>query len=190
MDGAPGGVRRPRGALPPGCPPDCYRTLVQLAHRAGARVIVHAGGEPLRRTIEEGPFLVKPDVRTELELQGMPVRSAEEIVRAGKKVIEQGVEACLISHQITGDILVTRDEVWEFEARVPLATFKNLVGADDALVGGLLAALLRGATLVEATRYGMAAAVASAGVEEKLCLDPGAIRRELDHVGVHRRGNG
>ena len=178
------------GALPPRCPPDCYRTLVQLAHRAGARVVVHAGGEALQRTIAEGPFLVKPDVRTELELQGMPVRSAEEIVRAGKKVIEQGVEACLISHRITGDILVTRDGVWEFEARVPLTTFKNLVGADDALVGGLLAALLRGEPLVEAARYGMAAAVASAGVEEKLCLDPGAIRRELDHVGVRRRGEG
>ncbi len=176
------------GTVPSGCPPDCYRTLVRIAHTAGARVVVHAGGEPLARTIEEGPFLVKPDVRAELQLGDMPVGTAGEIVRAGKKVVEQGVGACLISHHVTGDILVTRDGVWEFEARVPLTTFKNLVGADDALVGGLLVALLRGERLVEAARYGMAAAVATAGIEEKLCVDEAAIRRELDHVAVRQRG--
>ncbi len=178
------------GALPPGCPSDCYRTLVQLAQRAGSRAVVHAGGEPLVQAIPEGPFLVKPDVREELALWGMPVSSADEIVRAGKKAVEQGVQACLISHRVTGDILVTRDGVWELEARVPLATFKNLVGADDALVGGLLAALVRGEGLVEAARHGMAAAVASAGVEEKLCLDVNVVRSELDRVVVRRREGG
>ena len=178
------------GSLPPGCSPDCYRTLIQLAHRAGVRVIVHAGGEALVRTIEEGPFLVKPDIREELQLGDLPVGSPEEIVRAGRRVVGQGVEACLISHCVTGDILVTRDGVWELEARVPLATFKNLVGADDALVGGLLAALVGGEGLVEAARYGMAAAVATAEVEEKLCLDPNAVRRELDHVAVRQREEG
>jgi len=178
------------GAVPSGCPPDCYRTLVRIARTAGARVVVHAGGEPLVRAIEEGPFLVKPDVRAELQLGDMPVSTAQQIVRAGKKVVGQGVGACLISHHVTGDILVTGDGVWELEARVPLSTFKNLVGADDALVGGLLVALLRGEELVEAARYGMAAAMASAEVEEKLCLDESAIRRELAHVVVRRGGAG
>ncbi|HAZ30847.1 TPA: hypothetical protein DCY65_04680 [Candidatus Acetothermia bacterium] len=178
------------GALPPGFPTDFYRTLVRLAHAAGVRTVVHAGGEPLARAISEGPFLVKPDIREELQLGDMPVGSPEEIVRAGRKVIGQGVGACLISHRVTGDILVTPDGVWAYEAKVPLSTFRNLVGADDALVGGLLSALVRGADLVEAVRYGMAAAVASAEVEEKLCLDPSAIRRELDRVAVRERGEG
>lgn len=178
------------GALPPGCRPDCYRTLVRLAHQAGAHVLVHAGGAALVETFVEGPFLVKPDIREELQLGDLPVGSPEEIVRAGRTVVGQGVHACLISHRVTGDILVARDGVWEFEARVPLSRFRNLVGADDALVGGLLAALVRGENLVEATRYGMAAAVASAEVEEKLCLNPSAIRRELDYVVVRARGEG
>lgn len=175
------------GSLPPGCSPGCYRTLVELAHRAGVRVIVHAGGEALAQTIEVGPFLVKPDPREDLQFGDMPVGTPEEIVRAGRRVVGQGAQACLISHHVTGDILVTPDGVWELEARVPLAKFKNLVGADDALVGGLLAALSRGEGLVEGARYGMAAAVATAEVEEKLCGDPDAIRRELDHVAVRQR---
>lgn len=142
------------------------------------------------RTIGEGPFLVKPDIREDLRLGQMPVGSPEEIVRAGQWMVGQGVEASLISHHVTGDILVTRDGVWELEARAPLATFKNLVGADDALVGGLLSMLVREGKLVEAARYGMAAALAAAETEEKLCLDTSAIRRELDHVTVRRRSEG
>lgn len=176
------------GSLPPGCSPDCYRELVRLAHRAGAKAVVHAGGEPMVRTIPEGPYLVKPDVREELQLGDLPVETGDEIVRAGRWMLAQGVQAAVISHQVTGDILVTGDGVWELEARVPLTTFKNLVGADDALVGGTLAELVRGADLLEAVRYGMAAAVATAGVEEKLCLNPPAIRHELDRVTVRRRG--
>ncbi|MEW6216868.1 MAG: 1-phosphofructokinase family hexose kinase [Candidatus Bipolaricaulota bacterium] len=178
------------GSLPPGCSPDCYRALVQHAHRAGVRVIVHAGGDALMRTIGEGPFLVKPDVREDLQLGELPVSTPDEIVRAGQWMVAQGVEASLISHHVTGDVLATRDGVWELEARVPLATFKNLVGADDALVGGLLSALVRGEKLVEAARYGMAAALATAEVEEKLCLDADAIRRELGHVTIRRRSEG
>jgi len=176
------------GALPPGCPPDCYRTLTRLAHRAGVKVVVHAGGEPMVRAISEGPFLVKPDVREELRLGDLPVGTGDEIVCAGQWMVAQGVQAAVISHQVTGDILVTGDGVWELEARVPLTTFKNLVGADDALVGGILAALVRGADLLEAARYGMAAALATAEVEEKLCLNPAAVREELPRVVARPRG--
>ncbi len=176
------------GSLPPGCPPDCYRELVRRAHRAGVRTVVHAGGEPMVRTIPEGPYLVKPDVREELRLGDLPVGTAEEIVQAGRWMVSQGVRASLISHQVTGDILVTPEGVWELEARVPLATFKNLVGADDALVGGILVGLTRGLDLLEASRYGMAAALATAEVEEKLCLSPAAIERELPQVVIRPRG--
>jgi 1-phosphofructokinase family hexose kinase len=175
------------GALPPGFPADFYQRLVRLAHAAGVRTVIHAGGEPLARAIGEGPFLVKPDIREELQLGDMPVGSPEEIVRAGRSVVGQGVQACLISHRVTGDILVTPDGVWELEAKVPLSTFRNLVGADDALVGGVLWGLASGQPLLEAVRYGMAAAVASAGTEEKLCLDVNVLRRELDRVTIRER---
>ena len=178
------------GSIPPGCSPDCYRTLVRLARRAGARVIVHTGGEELVSAIGEGPYLVKPDVRGGLRLGEMPLGSLEEVVRAGQTVVDGGSEACLISHHVTGDILVTGEGVWELEARVPLGTFRNLAGADDALVGGLLIGLSRGEALLDAARLGMAAAVATAEVEEKVCSDLTMIRRELDHVTVRRWEDG
>lgn len=174
------------GFLAPGLSPDFYRGLARLAKNRGVKVVVHTGGEALLHTLGERPFLVKPDVREALCLGALPLRTKEEILVAGRRVIQEGVEFCLISHHLTGDILISPDGVWEFEARVPLSTFRNLVGADDALVGGILVGLAQGKDLVESVRYGMAAAIASAEVEEKLCLDPDRIVAEMARAEVRQ----
>ena len=176
------------GILAPGLTPNFYRELARRAREKGVKVVVHAGGEALVRTFGERPFLVKPDVREAPKLGDLPVRTKEEILVAGKEAIAQGVELCLVSYHLTGDILISKDEVWEFEARVPLSTFRNLVCADDALVGGILVGLTQGMDLIESVRYGMAAAVASAKVDEKLCLDRKQIAEEMNQIEVrHQR---
>ncbi len=171
------------GALAPGLPLDFYKTLVERAWARGVPTIITAGGEALTRALPARPFLVKPDVREELVFAGLPVRNLAEIVQAERQALARGVGACLISYHLTGDILLAPQEgPWLLEADVPVTTFRNLVGADDALIGGLVLRLLAGDELREAARYGMAAAVASAKVEEKLCLDPQAIAQELERV--------
>ncbi len=175
------------GAIPPGIPETIYKDLAREAKAAGVKVVVHAGRRPLWEAVKTGPFFVKPDVREELVVGDMPVRTEEEIVAAGKKAVEYGCQACLISHHITGDILITQEGIWEYEAEVPLTKFKNLVGADDALVGGVLYRLTKGDDLLEAVKFGMAAALASAEVEPKLCLAPAVIEHEMRTVEVRRK---
>lgn len=174
------------GVLAPGLDSGFYQELARRAREQGVKVVVHTSGEALLRTFGERPFLVKPDVREALRLGEFPLRTKEEILIAGRRAIQEGVELCLISHHLTGDILISADGVWEFEARVPLSTFRNLIGADDALVGGILVGLSQGKDLIESVRYGMAAAVASAEVEEKLCLDQDRILAEMARVEVRR----
>ncbi|MBC7098009.1 hexose kinase [Candidatus Bipolaricaulota bacterium] len=178
------------GALPPGIPTGFYRELVGLANEAGVRGVVHAGLGALREAMQAKPYFIKPDVREEAEVGGLPARTEEEIIQAGKHAVKQGVEICLISHHVTGDILVTPQGVWDLEARVPLSRYKNLVGADDALVAGVLYRLVEGDSVLDAVRFGMAAAIASAEVEPKLCLVKAAIEQEMQQVVVHRREGG
>ncbi|MGY4707145.1 1-phosphofructokinase family hexose kinase [Candidatus Bipolaricaulota sp. J31] len=172
------------GAVPPGIPDTVYRELTHEAKEAGVKVVLHAGRRPLWEAVKVGPYFVKPDVREELMVGDMPVRTEEEIIAAGKRAVEYGCQACLISHHVTGDVLITPEGIWEYEAKVPLTKFKNLVGADDALVGGMLYRLARGDELTEAVRFGMAAAVASAEVEPKMCLSPAVIEHEMRAVEV------
>lgn len=176
------------GALPPGVPLDFYQELSRRARARGVPVVVHAGGEPMLRALQERPFLVKPDVRETLRFGDMPLRTKEEVIAAGRHAIAQGASSCLISHHLTGDVLVSVDGVWEFEGKVPPSAFRNVVGADDALVGGILVGLKQGMDLVESVKYGMAAAVASAKVDEKLCLEKEKIAKELAQIEVQFRG--
>ncbi|MBC7317732.1 1-phosphofructokinase family hexose kinase [Candidatus Bipolaricaulota bacterium] len=176
------------GALPPGLSPDFYRELARAARERGVPVILHAGGEPMLRAVAEGPFLVKPDVREVACFGDMPMHTEEEVLSAGRKALSLGAHACLVSHHLTGDFLFSPDGIWKFEAKVSPAAFRNVIGADDALVGGILVGLSQGKDLVEAVKYGMAAAEAAAEVDEKLCLEREKIAEKMELIEVQYKG--
>ncbi len=178
------------GSLPPGLPHDFYRQLTLIAAEHQVKVILHTGGHPLKEAIAAGPYLVKPDIREEAIIGDEPVGTEDEIISAGHHALERGAEMFLVSHHITGDILVTRDGVWELDARVTLSELRNLVGADDALVGGLLYQLVAGADLETGLKFGMAAAMASSEAEEKLARNRQAIDAEMERVVVRKREAG
>ncbi len=172
------------GSLPPGVDPDIYRVLAMQARAAGARVVAMAGGPALTRVLAAAPYLVKPDTREHMTVEEMPVVSREEIIAVGRRVVAQGVELLIVSHEVVGDIVITRDGVWEIEGRVRATEFKNLVGADDALVAGVVYKLYTGLPLPDALRFGMAAGIVNAESTEKLCRDITRIEREMERVSL------
>jgi len=175
------------GSLPPGVPLDFYGRLVTIAAERGVKALLHAAGFPLRKGMDAGPYLVKPDIREQALIGDTPVSTEQEIISAGRHALDTGTELFLVSHHVTGDILVTRDAIWELDARVTLSELRNLVGADDALVAGLLYQLEQGADLDRAFRFGMATALASAEADQKLAHSRQAIDAELDRIDVRKR---
>jgi len=174
------------GSLPPGVPDDFYRELAELGKEAGAKVAVSAGGSALAHALPACPYLVKPDIRERLSMEGEDLSTREGIIAAGKGMVACGVEMIIVSHEFTGDIVITRDAVWEIKARVRATALKNLVGADDALLGGLIYKLNQDLGIEEALRFGMAAAISSAESRQKICQDAGKIEAEMAHVSLER----
>ena len=174
------------GSLPPGVRDDFYRELARLAKEAGAKVVISAGGRPLTEALLACPYLVKPDVRERLSMEGTDLSTRAGIISAGKGMVACGVEMIVVSHEFTGDIVITRDAIWEIKARVSATAFQNLVGADDALLAGLIYKLDQKAAVEEALRFGMAAAILSAESREKLCRDPAKIEAEMAHITLTR----
>ncbi len=172
------------GSLPPGVDPDIYRILAEQARDAGARVAVMTGGHALTRVLAAAPYLVKPDTREHLAMAEAPLTTREKIIAAGKKIVAHGVGMIIVSHEVVGDIVISPEGIWDIEARVKATQFKNRVGADDALVAGVIYKLYTGAPLPEALRFGMAAGIANAENEEKLCKDITRIEREMEHVSL------
>jgi len=51
------------GSLPPGVPPDFYAQVARLGKKKGTKTTVDVSGKALKEGLEEGVFLIKPNVR-------------------------------------------------------------------------------------------------------------------------------
>jgi len=174
------------GSLPPGIDPGIYAELATIARDSEAKVVISTGGEPLTRALVACPTIVKPDTREHTLLEGRQLASVDAIIAAGQHVIACGAEMVIISHQVTGDIAITGDAVWEIKTTVPTSLFKNLVGADDAFLAGILYKLAQEAPVEESLRFGLAAGIASAESEKKICEDRARVEAEMQKVTVER----
>ncbi|MFV8782640.1 1-phosphofructokinase family hexose kinase [Microbulbifer sp. SA54] len=156
------------GSLPEGVPPAWYEELLR-AVPAGIRIVVDTKREALRHALAVGVYLIKPNVRELVELVGHELPDDRAIENAAAGIIRHGsAQVVLLSLGRAGVLLVTGDRLERIPA--PAVKLRSKVGAGDAVVGGLLAALSRGSALPEAARFGVAAGAAAVMTEgTELC---------------------
>ncbi|WP_138991090.1 1-phosphofructokinase family hexose kinase [Larkinella sp. C7] len=155
------------GSLPPGLPPDYCAAIAQLAKERNIRLVLDTSGEPLKRAIQEGTFLLKPNLGELASLVGVDKLELEEVEEAARSVIEQGgCELMAVSLGPAGALLVTKENRREHRRgsfRVPAPTVKKqtTVGAGDSMVGGMVFALSQGYSYEEMLRLGVACGTAA-----------------------------
>ena len=145
------------GSLPPGCPADFYKTLME-ATEGRCRCVLDAEGEKLTRGMEARPFLIKPN-RYELELlTGRTLDTLDKLMDADRSCIAGGVEVVAVSMGGEGALILRENEAW----RTPglKNEVKSTVAAGDSMIAGLAAGFGRGYRLEDAFRLGVAAATA------------------------------
>jgi 6-phosphofructokinase 2 len=148
------------GSLPPGAPKDFYGRVAAIARRDGARLIVDTSGDALNLAVEEGVYLIKPNLRELGHLAGKTIEcEAHQKEVAGKIIEKNKSESVVISLGAAGALLVTREGSHRF--RAPVVPIKSKVGAGDSMVGGIALALAQGESLLEAVRMGVAAGSAA-----------------------------
>lgn len=148
------------GGLPPGVPDDLYRTLCDaLEHTT---TVVDAKGAALARTIESSADVVKPSRRELASLVRWIPADLAEVELAARQVLERGaVGALAVSLGGDGALLVERGGATT-RYLAPEVDVASTVGAGDSMVAGIVAGLVAGDDLVEATRLGVAAGSATA----------------------------
>jgi 6-phosphofructokinase 2 len=164
------------GSLPPGIPDDFYARVAKIAKAHGSKLVLDTSGKPLAAALDEGVYLIKPNLRELQELVDAPLADQHEWVAASRKLIEAGrVEVVVLTLGEQGALLVTRDSA--HRARAPDIRPVSAVGAGDSFVGGMVWSLAAGGSLIDAFRYGVAAgsaAVLNPGTE--LCHAPDVAR--------------
>ncbi len=148
------------GSLPMGVPSDFYARVARIGKSIGAKVIVDASGEALEKALQEGVYLIKPNIREFQQLAGQDVMEEPQILDEAKRIIKAGMcEVIVISLGAAGALLVSEEIV---ERMVPpTVPIISKVGAGDSMVAGIALGLSRGKTLRQAVLYGLAAGSAA-----------------------------
>lgn len=148
------------GSLPPGVPTNIYAQIAALAKRKGAKLIVDTSGKALQDAVDEGIFLLKPNLAELSSLAGREEIHAELVDDVAREIIDRGgCEVVVVSLGPAGAMLVSKNEI--IQASPPAVKKRSTVGAGDSMVAGIVWSLSRGWDLKDALRYGVATGTAA-----------------------------
>jgi 1-phosphofructokinase len=161
---APGRLFVLAGSLPSGVPAAFYHEMIAALAERGARVILDTSNAALFAALQGPvlPFCVKPN-RHELEkLTGEALPTIPAVLHAARSLLRRGVGLVVVSLGEQGAIFVGPDAEWH--AYLPVLRCASSVGAGDAMVAGIVAALLEGADLARTARLATAFAAGKLGL--------------------------
>ena len=148
------------GSLPQGVPDDFYARVARMAKVRGTKVVLDTSGPALLAALQEGMYLIKPNLRELRELTGQALMDERSWLEACRALVDTGqAEVVALTLGDLGALLVSRDAA----VRAPALPIEpvSTVGAGDSFLGAMVWALAAGQGLAEAFRYGVAAGSAA-----------------------------
>jgi 6-phosphofructokinase 2 len=148
------------GSLPDGVPMDFFARLAACAKKMNAKLILDTSGEPLRNAMDDGVFMIKPNLGELSFLHGTEELHEADAINAAKDIINKGgCEAMVISKGASGAWLVTKNDVLSSPA--PTVKKRSTVGAGDSMVAGMVLALSHAWPWIDVLQYGIATGTAT-----------------------------
>jgi len=148
------------GSLPPGVPHDFYARVARAGKKRGAKAIIDVSGEALEAALQEGVFLIKPNIREFRGLVDEEIKEESQIKAEAQKMVKSGrCEVLVISLGAAGTLVVS-EELAE-HILPPTVPIVSKVGAGDSMVAGIVLSLARGNPLRESVLFGVAAGTAA-----------------------------
>ncbi len=168
------------GALPLGCADNTYLRCMKSVR--GTNCVLDTSGNALLMALEENPFLIKPNL-PELEmLVGTELHTHRAIQSAARQLIDTGAQNVIVSMGQHGSMLIN-EKITLYAPAIDVVA-RSTVGAGDAMVGGIVAALSNGNDICEAFQNGVAAATASVMTEGTQLIRCSDFKKLLSSVTV------
>jgi 6-phosphofructokinase 2 len=146
------------GNMPKGVNENFYAQMIITLKEKGTKVILDTDGEALRRGVDAGPYLIKPNIHEFGRLVENNVSSVEEIINYAKPY-QNIVEYIVVSMGVRGVVGINRHEY--YLATPPKIKVRSSMGAGDSLVAGIVYAMSEGWTFTDAITMGVACGTAS-----------------------------
>ncbi len=100
------------GSLPPGITVSVYAELIHMANRKGIVTVLDADGEALAAGMRAVPYALKPNIHELEQWCGHRLLTDEDVVSAGRKMINQGVSLLIVSMGERGSIAMNDKEAF------------------------------------------------------------------------------
>ena len=148
------------GSLPLGVPLDIYAQLSKIAKKCNSKFIVDTSGDALKDAVDEGVYLLKPNLEELGLLLGTTNLKINDVEAAAKELISKNnCEIIVTSLGSKGAILITKDQTYTVMA--PKVELKSTIGAGDSMVAGIVFGLSEGKSLEKSLKYGVACGTAT-----------------------------
>ena len=148
------------GSLPRGVPDDFYARMAAMVSGKGARFVLDTSGEALKRALDAGVYLVKPNLREFESVVGRSLRDPAEQEAAAMQLIARGrAEIVTVSLGSDGALLATGAGCRRL--RAPKVKPRSTVGAGDSFVGAMTLGLAQGRTPEDAFALAVATGTAT-----------------------------
>lgn len=131
------------GSIPPCLKNSFYSEIMEMLIGKNINIVVDATGESLLNTLKYKPLLIKPNKRELEEITNLEFKEIDDIRKNAFKLKSLGARNIIVSLGKDGAILIEENgDVIYKEA--PKGQVKNTVGSGDSMVGGFIAALVKG----------------------------------------------
>ena len=169
------------GSLPLGVPEDFYAQIARRAKSEGIRVVIDAAGEALQAAMDEGVYLIKPNVQELSSLTGRELETQSEQEAVVMEIVERGQSEVVVVSFGSKGALVASNEGCE-HLQPPNIPEQSAVGSGDSMVALIVLSLAQGLSLHEAVRSGMAAGAATAMKPGTELCQPEDVEQLVDQV--------
>lgn len=149
------------GSLPPGVKTEKLTQLIRAVQQRGIRCIVDSSGDALMAALEPGQLeLVKPNQKELSALVNRELTQPDDVRTAAQELVKSG-KALRVVVSLGPQGALAVDESGFVQVVPPPMKSQSTVGAGDSMVGAMALKLAQGASLLDMTRYGVAAGSAA-----------------------------
>jgi 6-phosphofructokinase 2 len=143
------------GSLPEGVNVEFMKELIQICKNKNSKVVVDTSGKSLTEAVNEGVYLIKPNIGELAVLTGKNELTVHTMEAAAKQLISNGsAEIVVVSMGASGATLFTKNE--KIYEPAPIVKVRSTVGAGDSMVAGIVYALLNNSSMKNVLRMGIA----------------------------------
>ena len=153
------------GSVPKSLGDNFYKEIIEIVHKKGVRFSIDTASKEVFDILKYHPILIKPNL-DELKLM-FDIKqdiSVKDIVELGRKLIDKGAQAVIISMGAKGSIYVSRDN--SFMAKPISGKLVSSVGSGDSMVGAYVYARQNNESELNSYKLAVAASVATAFNED------------------------